>query len=71
MLRTWTKISSLFPITVIWESGFQGVSLGRAKAKGCLNWEWPDKYGHYRVARYTQIKHHWWWKVFLSTETPS
>lgn len=35
----------------------------RAKASGCLNWEWPDKYGHYRVAKYTQIKHHWWWKV--------
>lgn len=29
----------------------------------CANWKHPDKYGHYRVARYAQIKHHWWWKM--------
>uniref|UniRef100_A0A0N5AD62 Alpha-1,6-mannosyl-glycoprotein 2-beta-N-acetylglucosaminyltransferase n=1 Tax=Syphacia muris TaxID=451379 RepID=A0A0N5AD62_9BILA len=29
----------------------------------CRNWAHPDKYGHYRVAKLTQIKHHWWWKM--------
>ena len=23
----------------------------------------PDLYGHYREARYSQTKHHWWWKT--------
>ncbi|VDO92324.1 unnamed protein product [Soboliphyme baturini] len=32
------------------------------KAK-CLNWKTPDKYGHYRRAELSQIKHHWWWKI--------
>uniref|UniRef100_A0A914W1C0 Alpha-1,6-mannosyl-glycoprotein 2-beta-N-acetylglucosaminyltransferase n=1 Tax=Plectus sambesii TaxID=2011161 RepID=A0A914W1C0_9BILA len=34
-----------------------------AESKQCKNWNHPDKYGHYRVARLTQIKHHWWWKM--------
>uniref|UniRef100_A0A0R3RM30 Alpha-1,6-mannosyl-glycoprotein 2-beta-N-acetylglucosaminyltransferase n=1 Tax=Elaeophora elaphi TaxID=1147741 RepID=A0A0R3RM30_9BILA len=29
----------------------------------CNNWRNPDKYGHFRVAKLTQIKHHWWWKM--------
>ncbi|XP_069173675.1 alpha-1,6-mannosyl-glycoprotein 2-beta-N-acetylglucosaminyltransferase [Procambarus clarkii] len=29
----------------------------------CLNRVWPDSYGHYREASFTQIKHHWWWKI--------
>ncbi|XP_047480973.1 E3 ubiquitin-protein ligase BRE1A-like [Penaeus chinensis] len=29
----------------------------------CLNKAWPDKYGHYREPQFTQIKHHWWWKI--------
>ncbi|XP_042229134.1 alpha-1,6-mannosyl-glycoprotein 2-beta-N-acetylglucosaminyltransferase-like isoform X2 [Homarus americanus] len=29
----------------------------------CLNHRWPDTYGHYREASFTQIKHHWWWKI--------
>ncbi|KAK6750651.1 hypothetical protein RB195_002555 [Necator americanus] len=29
----------------------------------CQNFENPDKYGNYRVAKITQIKHHWWWKM--------
>ena len=29
----------------------------------CTNADWPDSYGHYREAKFTQIKHHWWWKV--------
>ena len=29
----------------------------------CFNAEWPDLYGHYREAKFTQIKHHWWWKA--------
>ena len=29
---------------------------------GCTNAKWPDLYGHYREAKFTQTKHHWWWK---------
>uniref|UniRef100_A0A914C8Q3 Alpha-1,6-mannosyl-glycoprotein 2-beta-N-acetylglucosaminyltransferase n=2 Tax=Acrobeloides nanus TaxID=290746 RepID=A0A914C8Q3_9BILA len=39
------------------------ISKDEAKSMGCNNWEFPDKYGHYRVAKVTQIKHHWWWKM--------
>ncbi|TRY76203.1 hypothetical protein TCAL_11555 [Tigriopus californicus] len=34
-----------------------------AKAKKCKNAHWPDLYGHYREAKFTQTKHHWWWKA--------
>ena len=34
-----------------------------AQELGCTNAEWPDLYGHYREARFTQTKHHWWWKL--------
>lgn len=33
----------------------------------CLNAHSPDAYGHYREAKYTQTKHHWWWKVNIIT----
>ncbi|CRL07480.1 CLUMA_CG020448, isoform A [Clunio marinus] len=29
----------------------------------CLNALHPDLYGHYREAPFTQMKHHWWWKL--------
>ncbi|XP_063242621.1 alpha-1,6-mannosyl-glycoprotein 2-beta-N-acetylglucosaminyltransferase-like [Bacillus rossius redtenbacheri] len=29
----------------------------------CVNAMHPDSYGHYREAKFTQIKHHWWWKA--------
>uniref|UniRef100_A0A7I5EBV0 Alpha-1,6-mannosyl-glycoprotein 2-beta-N-acetylglucosaminyltransferase n=1 Tax=Haemonchus contortus TaxID=6289 RepID=A0A7I5EBV0_HAECO len=29
----------------------------------CKNAQYPDKYGNYRVAKITQVKHHWWWKM--------
>ena len=35
----------------------------RAQETNCSNWSYPDKYGNYRVAQLTQIKHHWWWKM--------
>jgi len=35
----------------------------RARELKCRNAEHPDGYGHYREARYTQTKHHWWWKA--------
>ena len=35
----------------------------RAREMGCQNREYPDKYGHYREAKYSQTKHHWFWKV--------
>lgn len=34
-----------------------------AVRKGCNNAEYPDLYGHYREAKFTQTKHHWWWKI--------
>ncbi|KAH7732322.1 UDP-GlcNAc:a-6-D-mannoside b1,2-N-acetylglucosaminyltransferase II [Aphelenchoides avenae] len=39
------------------------ISKDEAHAMNCTNWAHPDKYGHYRIARITQIKHHWWWKM--------
>ena len=35
----------------------------RAERMGCVNSKWPDLYGHYREAKFTQTKHHWWWKA--------
>lgn len=29
----------------------------------CTNAMHPDQYGHYREAKFTQTKHHWWWKA--------
>ncbi|XP_052771570.1 alpha-1,6-mannosyl-glycoprotein 2-beta-N-acetylglucosaminyltransferase-like isoform X2 [Mya arenaria] len=34
-----------------------------AVKKKCKNAAYPDKYGHYREARYCQTKHHWLWKL--------
>ncbi|XP_037541199.1 alpha-1,6-mannosyl-glycoprotein 2-beta-N-acetylglucosaminyltransferase [Nematolebias whitei] len=39
-----------------------------ARRTGCLNAEHPDSYGHYREARVTQTKHHWWWKLHFVWE---
>uniref|UniRef100_A0A8C7Y0K2 Alpha-1,6-mannosyl-glycoprotein 2-beta-N-acetylglucosaminyltransferase n=1 Tax=Oryzias sinensis TaxID=183150 RepID=A0A8C7Y0K2_9TELE len=30
---------------------------------GCINAEFPDSFGHYREAKFSQTKHHWWWKL--------
>lgn len=38
-------------------------NLCRAKKMMCRNAAHPDLHGHYREARYTQTKHHWWWKA--------
>ena len=37
--------------------------LFRAERLKCTNAKWPDLYGHYREAKFTQTKHHWWWKA--------
>lgn len=29
----------------------------------CNNALFPDKFGHYREAKFTQMKHHFWWKL--------
>ncbi|XP_065071503.1 alpha-1,6-mannosyl-glycoprotein 2-beta-N-acetylglucosaminyltransferase-like [Rhopilema esculentum] len=39
------------------------ISRDEARAKKCNNAEYPDKYGHYREAKFTMTKHHWWWKA--------
>ena len=38
-------------------------SFRRALNVGCTNAQHPDLYGHYREAKFTQTKHHWWWKA--------
>ncbi|KAG5899452.1 hypothetical protein JTB14_015305 [Gonioctena quinquepunctata] len=35
----------------------------QALIKKCNNALYPDVYGHYREAKFTQTKHHWWWKA--------
>jgi alpha-1,6-mannosyl-glycoprotein beta-1,2-N-acetylglucosaminyltransferase len=35
----------------------------RAIKMKCTNALHPDLYGHYREAKFTQTKHHWWWKA--------
>lgn len=35
----------------------------RAIKRKCNNAYYPDRYGNYRTAKITQIKHHWWWKA--------
>lgn len=37
----------------------------RAMNIECLNARWPDTFQHYRESHFTQIKHHWLWKVSL------
>jgi len=31
----------------------------------CNNADYPDMYGHYREAKYAQMKHHWFWQLFM------
>jgi hypothetical protein len=35
----------------------------QAQAMNCTNANYPDEYGHYREAKITAVKHHWWWKL--------
>lgn len=35
----------------------------QALKANCNNAPFPDLYGHYREAIFTQTKHHWWWKA--------
>ncbi|KAH3789456.1 hypothetical protein DPMN_167637 [Dreissena polymorpha] len=39
------------------------IKKGEAVKKKCKNAAFPDKYGHYREAKYCQTKHHWLWKL--------
>ncbi|XP_012945137.1 alpha-1,6-mannosyl-glycoprotein 2-beta-N-acetylglucosaminyltransferase [Aplysia californica] len=41
----------------------RNVKKAEALLKKCNNAEHPDKYGHYREAKYCQAKHHWIWKL--------
>lgn len=41
----------------------RNMSPKKAKQIKCLNADFPDAYGHYREAKFTQTKHHWFWKV--------
>ncbi|XP_062432985.1 alpha-1,6-mannosyl-glycoprotein 2-beta-N-acetylglucosaminyltransferase [Rhea pennata] len=44
------------------------VSKAAALRLGCINAEYPDSFGHYREARFSQTKHHWWWKLHFVWE---
>ncbi|XP_041374172.1 alpha-1,6-mannosyl-glycoprotein 2-beta-N-acetylglucosaminyltransferase-like [Gigantopelta aegis] len=39
-----------------------------ARKRKCNNAEYQDLYGHYRQALYTQMKHHWVWKLHVIFE---
>ncbi|XP_062323678.1 alpha-1,6-mannosyl-glycoprotein 2-beta-N-acetylglucosaminyltransferase [Osmerus eperlanus] len=39
------------------------ISKTEALMLGCINAEYPDSFGHYREAKFSQTKHHWWWKL--------
>ncbi|XP_026816319.1 alpha-1,6-mannosyl-glycoprotein 2-beta-N-acetylglucosaminyltransferase isoform X1 [Rhopalosiphum maidis] len=39
------------------------ISKSDAIKRKCINAMHPDQYGHYREAKFTQTKHHWWWKA--------
>lgn len=39
------------------------ITIEQAAVRKCINALTPDLYGHYREAKFTQTKHHWWWKA--------
>eukprot|EP00794_Sanderia_malayensis_P005539 gene5539-6224_t len=39
------------------------ITQAEARKRQCINADHPDKYGHYREAKFTMTKHHWWWKA--------
>ncbi|XP_073996607.1 alpha-1,6-mannosyl-glycoprotein 2-beta-N-acetylglucosaminyltransferase isoform X1 [Rhodnius prolixus] len=39
------------------------INYQQAQILRCANADHPDLYGHYREAKFTQTKHHWWWKA--------
>ncbi|XP_034936964.1 alpha-1,6-mannosyl-glycoprotein 2-beta-N-acetylglucosaminyltransferase isoform X2 [Chelonus insularis] len=41
----------------------RNIDKDQALALKCINAQHPDLYGHYREAKFTQTKHHWWWKA--------
>ncbi|XP_077303001.1 alpha-1,6-mannosyl-glycoprotein 2-beta-N-acetylglucosaminyltransferase [Arctopsyche grandis] len=41
----------------------RNVKKEEAIKRKCINALHPDLYGHYREAKFTQTKHHWWWKA--------
>lgn len=42
---------------------FCNLNINRALRSNCNNALYPDLYGHYREATFTQTKHHWFWKA--------
>jgi len=41
----------------------RNINYEQAQILKCTNANHPDLYGHYREAKFTQTKHHWWWKA--------
>ncbi|XP_065216010.1 alpha-1,6-mannosyl-glycoprotein 2-beta-N-acetylglucosaminyltransferase [Planococcus citri] len=41
----------------------RNINIKEAVERKCTNALHPDLYGHYREAKFTQTKHHWWWKA--------
>ena len=46
-----------------YRSGLKDLFIFRYPGTNCTNSKWPDLHGHYREAKYSQTKHHWWWKL--------
>ncbi|XP_067884486.1 alpha-1,6-mannosyl-glycoprotein 2-beta-N-acetylglucosaminyltransferase-like [Heterodontus francisci] len=44
------------------------LSKEEALRRRCKNAEYPDSYGHYREAQFTQAKHHWAWMLHFVWE---
>jgi hypothetical protein len=56
------SIHSVLPVSILLNL-FVMHCVYRAKEMLCNNALYPDLYGHYREAKFTQTKHHWWWKA--------
>lgn len=70
VIKCWTRYCHVHTVTVATTSmnaphakSCVMYSLFRAKEMLCNNALYPDLYGHYREAKFTQTKHHWWWKA--------
>lgn len=59
--------SNLFPGTDPHDCS-ANTSVLQAKYVGCLNANWHDRFKHYRDSRFTQVKHHWLWKLTFMFE---
>jgi len=65
---TFNIVQLYFPCSVsLFNNTFPGTDPrdcpSTAQSSDCQNSQYPDLNGHYRDVKYTQIKHHFWWKL--------